>query len=218
VFGDVESRSSDASILRGWARFDGRAFADLPDLDQREFSAGGSMLRSVQSTRTTLVGELHAGRKAYAASDVAHQLTVLGRVAQNVTDTTGVTFQFTGRAIGGAVPPLLVETPGFFFEDGVYDDPYASTLLAWEAGATRMVGRSGTVIAVVSALRKDFGSLGRDDTVHLAAAAWDIPVLRSDAAVGLSVTPRYAYTRSRSTSADYTYTSHAVGVGLTVSY
>jgi hypothetical protein len=53
-------------------------------------------------------------------------------------DRTGVWGQgFVRRAVG-RVPPAIVTTPAGFFDDGVYDDPFASDLDALSGGVKHL--------------------------------------------------------------------------------
>jgi len=55
------------------------------------------------------------------------------RAAQSLGERTGLSLQYTWRTVFGSVPPVVVSTPALFFEDGVYDDPYASDASAARA-------------------------------------------------------------------------------------
>ncbi|RPJ79569.1 MAG: hypothetical protein EHM13_13265 [Acidobacteria bacterium] len=57
---------------------------------------------------------------------VSGQVTVLARLAQSLADRTAVSVQYTHRSTFGGLPTAIVTTPALFFEDGIYDDPFAS--------------------------------------------------------------------------------------------
>jgi len=165
--------------------------------------------------------------------DDAGQLTWLVRAAQSLGPRTGLSLQYTRRSVFGSVPPVVVTTPALFFEDGVYDDPYAS-----DASAVRTVLKhvfAGGAEAAIEGywLDKDFvatvaldekgeprpdGAL-RADTVWRAAAWATVPVLGGrTGAVALALELGWQYTRHRSNDAFYLYDAHAVHVGLSAAY
>ncbi len=175
---------------------------------------------------------------AYATTSLegagsAGQMTVLGRVAQSLTDRLGLHAQVSARTTFGRVPPAVVTTPPSFFEDGVYDDPYASDAFAWQAGFKQVFTHGGSVQASASRWAKHFNSVVavaadgaplagdpiRRDRVWLGSADWIVPLLASKTgAVGLSLDVGYRFTRQRSNDAFYNYTVHGVGIGFTVEY
>jgi hypothetical protein len=165
--------------------------------------------------------------------DAAGQVTWLVRAAQSLGPTTGLSLQYIRRSVFGAVPPVVVTTPALFFEDGVYDDPYAS-----DASAVRSVlkhvfaggaetGIEGywldkTYVATVALddtgePRPD-GAL-RADTVWRAGAWASVPVFGSrTGSVSLALELGWQYTRHRSNDAFYRYDAHSVRVGLSAAY
>ena len=56
----------------------------------------------------------------------ARLVTVFGRVAQSLATRTAVSLDVMHRATFGDVPPAVITTPVELFEDGLYDDPFAS--------------------------------------------------------------------------------------------
>jgi hypothetical protein len=165
--------------------------------------------------------------------DDAGQLTWLVRAAQSLGQRTGLSLQYTRRSVFGSVPPVVVTTPALFFEDGVYDDPYAS-----DASAARAVLKhvfAGGAEAAIEGYRldKDFvatvaldeegeprpdGAL-RADTVWRAVAWARMPVLGGrTGALSLALEMGWEYTRHRSNDAFYRYDAHAVRVGLSAAY
>ena len=237
-FLDVEWRPSATTTVHTGYQFDRRAFDELPDLDQREHTVVASLLSNLQVTRTTLFGQAAAGAKAYAGDSgsgahLARQLTLIGRVAQNLTARTGVSLQYSRRLISGRVPPVLVLTPPLFFDDGVYDDLYASAAQSWRAGVTRVLGAAGSLDAALSEARKnyrDFPALDLDgmpiagggiraDTIRRAGLTWTLPISRDHTGpLGVDVNVGYGYTRHRSNDLVYNYSSHSLGIGLTVAH
>jgi hypothetical protein len=160
-------------------------------------------------------------------------VSVMGRVAQSLADRTGVHAQATLRRTLGSVPPLLVTTPAGFFEDGVYDDPFASDGLFLQAGMKHVFTSAAELTATgwwadkqyTSAVALDdagmevSGSPLRADTVTLGTVAWKQPLLSTKTgAVALSAEVGYRFIRHRSNDTFYNYTSHAIGVGFTVGY
>jgi hypothetical protein len=131
------------------------------------------------------------------------------------------------------VPPALVTTPALFFDDGVYDDPFASEARGWRATLKHVRPGGATFEAWVDGVRKDFtatlaldaegaplqAAALRADRIVRAAASVSLPLLPSrTGAVELSLLARYDFTRQRSNDAFYRYTAHGATLGLSVGY
>ncbi len=275
---NVQLQPRETAAIRFGYRMDARTFPDLAALDQIEHDAFVSVLVNLP-TRTTLVGEIHAGAKSYQAYSVtstyqlagdatpqhtgrygrgmgpglrsgaqapngqgsqvsvvpgtrAEQVTWLARVAQSLTDRTGVMAQFTQRSRFGSVPPVLITTPASFFDDGVYDDPFASAARTVTAGAKRQFARGVVLEASASVARKNYAGAApldvtglpidgvlRADRIARGAAGATLPLFPARTGkVGLDLNIDYFLVRHRSNDAFYNYTSHGVGVGMTASY
>jgi hypothetical protein len=163
----------------------------------------------------------------------AGQLTWLVRAAQSLGPRTGLSLQYTRRSVFGSVPPVVVTTPALLFEDGVYDDPYASDASTARAtlkhvfpgGAEAAIGGywldkayAATVALDETGGPRPDGAL-RADTVWQAEATASVPVLGSrTGAVSLAFELGWQYTRHRSNDAFYRYDAHAVRVGLSAAY
>jgi hypothetical protein len=172
----------------------------------------------------------------YRAADEqgsAGLVTLMGRVAQSLTDRTGVHAQVMVRETFGSVPPALVTTPAGFFEDGVYDDPFASDGVFVQVGVKRSFSTGAEIEATgwwadkayTGAVATDLdgapqpGSPLRQDTVTVGAITWSQPVLASKTgAVLLSAEIGYRFMQHRSNDAFYNYTSNALALGFTVGY
>ena len=168
-----------------------------------------------------------------AGADAAGQLTWLVRAAQSLGQRTGLSLQYTRRNVFGSVPPVVVTTPALFFEDGVYDDPYASHASAVRAALKRVFaggaeasiegywldkGYVATVALDEAGEPQADGAL-RADTVWRAAASASVPVLgHHTGAVSLALELGWEYTRHRSNDAFYRYDAHAVRVGFSATY
>lgn len=157
----------------------------------------------------------------------------LARVAQSLTDRTGVHVQTTVRRTFGSVTPLLVTTPAGFFEDGIYDDPFASNGVFVQAGLRRAFSNGAEFSATGWWADKDYTSIGaqgadglslvtgdlRADRVAIGQVTWSQPLLKtSGGATLLSADASYRFMRHESNDAFYNYRSHAVGISLTASY
>ena len=166
-------------------------------------------------------------------SGSARQVTWLGRVAQSLADRTGVWAQYSGRRTGGQVAPIVISTPAWFFDDGVYDDPFASDALTVETGARHQLASGAALDLSASRTTKDYtatvaldptgaalpGSPLRTDGIWRGLAAWTQPIL-PDRTGNLSVelATAYQFVHHRSNDAFYQYTSHAVTVGVSIRY
>ncbi len=165
--------------------------------------------------------------------DRAGQITWLVRAAQSLGQRTGLSLQLTGRSVFGSVPPLVVATPPLLFEDGVYDDSYASDASSVRVRIKHVLG-GGTVGSVEGAwLAKGYGgtlaldATGaprtdgtlREDTVWQTAASASVPILTSHTrAVSLALELGWKYTRHRSNDAFYRYDVNSVRMGLSAAY
>jgi len=163
----------------------------------------------------------------------AGQVVIFGRVAQSLTDRTGISLQYLQRSSFGEVPPVVITTPALFFDDGIYDDPFASNARTVSAGAKHFFTGGMVLESSVSRMRKDYrgslalgltgdalaGDLLRDDEVWRANAGWTLPVFGAKTgAFAVDLNLDYYFTRHRSNDAFYNYTSHGLALGLTVGY
>jgi hypothetical protein len=120
-----------------------------------------------------------------------------------------------------------------FFEDGIYDDPFASNAHALRGTLKRVFSSGAQLEGGGTWLRKDYRAsppLDLDGTVNAAAGtradrisragdAWTQPVLRNRTGpIGLDLVVDYWHTTHHSNDAFYNYTSHALGLGVSVSY
>ncbi len=131
-----------------------------------------------------------------------------------------------------ARPPLVVTTPALFFDDGIYDDPFASNARTISAGLKHNFANGHLLEASASWMAKDYNGLLaldflgepfggeplRNDKVQRASAGWTIPLFGQTSPVGADLNIDYYYTRHRSNDVFYNYTSHALGVNATISY
>jgi hypothetical protein len=167
---------------------------------------------------------------ASPGSDARH-VTVMGRIAQSLAARTGLSFEASRRHVSGEVAPALVATPASFFDDGIYDDLFASDATRAIVTLKSIVVRDIEVVADVEWLRKDYPAttafdedgvavdgLLRNDRVRRASVDVVVPLFPSrTGAVSLELLAGYAHAQHRSTSALYRYSAHALrfGIGLT---
>ena len=198
---------------------------------------------ATESSTTTPMGRMGRGTGSsfhgatmvaeQTAGDVSGQVTLLGRIAQSLSDRTGATLQYMRRSSFGGLPAAVVTTPALFFEDGVYDDPYASNA-DFARTTVKHVWSNGLEVEAAGAwLGKSYRGLQaldlegaplpggdlREDRIWRAGLGGSIPLFPSrTGAVGLNLDVDYWYTDHRSNDAYYNYRSHVVGVGVTVKY
>ena len=178
--------------------------------------------------RYTTVSSLSTSERGSAG-----MLSVMGRIAQSLGDRTGVRVQATARRTFGSVPPLLVTTPAGFFEDGVYDDPFASNAVVLETGITHVFANAAEIAATAWWADKDYtsavaldaegaplsGSPLRRDHVAVGSVTWSHPLFAArTGALALTSEVGYRVLRHRSEDAFYNYTSHALSIGISVGY
>lgn len=178
------------------------------------------------SMRVTLPYTVPTG----TSEEHARQWNAMLRVAQGLGERTGAWAQGFVRRTGGDVPPGIVATPAGFFDDGVYDDPFASDLGAFSVGAKHVFAGSAELQALGSWQRKDFtavaaldatgstleGGALREDRITRGGVSLALP-MPATGAFSLGLALEYAFTRSRSNDVYYDYRSHAFGLALTVS-
>lgn len=160
-------------------------------------------------------------------------VSALFRVAQSLSDRTGVHGQVAFRTTFGAVPPALVTTPAGFFDDGVYDDPFASDAVSGQGGVTRAFASGAELEAMVNYADRRYtntvaldltgselpGSPLRHDRVWRGGIVWSQPVFGSRTGrAELSVDLGYRFLASTSNDAFYDYTSHGVALGFSIQY
>ena len=101
---------------------------------------------------------------------------MLGRVAQSMTDRTSVSLQYSRRDSFGALPTAVVTTPALFFDDGVYDDPYASDAGALRVSLKRLLRNGMTIDGMGVWVRKDYrGTVALDARGHRSRRATFAP-------------------------------------------
>ena len=171
--------------------------------------------------------------QSQAQSGTAGLASGLFRVAQSLSDRTGVHGQVAFRQTFGAVPPALVTTPAGFFDDGVYDDPFASDAISGQGGLTRAFKSGAELEAAVNYADRRYtstpaldaggselpGSPLRQDRVWRGAIVWSQPILGARTGkAALSVDLGYRFIASASNDAFYDYTSHGFALGFSVHY
>ena len=171
--------------------------------------------------------------QAQNQSGTAGLLSGLFRAAQSLSDRTGVHGQVAFRTTFGAVPPALVTTPAGFFDDGVYDDPFASDAVSGQTGLTRAFASGAQIEAMVNYADRRYtstpaldasgaelpGSPLRHDRVWRGALVWSQPILGSRTGrAELSLDLGYRLLASQSNDAFYDYTSHGFALGFSVHY
>ncbi len=144
-----------------------------------------------------------------------------------------MSLQYYQRETFGSLPSVMVVTPALFFDDGVYDDPYASQQRTVSGSLKQAFTRGDTVEGWGSWSRKDYtatpaygldgeplpGEPLRGDTIWRAGIAWThafLPDRTGPVTVDLLV--NYTCTRHESNDLFYSYRSHIVGLGVTVGY
>jgi len=166
-------------------------------------------------------------------SGTAGLVSGLFRAAQSLSDRTGVHGQVAFRTTFGAVPPALVTTPAGFFDDGVYDDPFASDAISGQGGLTRAFKSGAELEAIVNYADRHYtstpaldaggkelpGSPLRQDRVWRGGVVWSQPVLGSRTGkAALSLDLGYRFIASSSNDVFYDYTSHGFALGFSIHY
>lgn len=196
-------------------------------------AGGGTQAR--RPARPSFMPAVHAfvALDAGVPPTTASQVTLYGRVAQGLADRTGLAMDLVVRETFGDLPPAVINTPARFFDDGVYDDPFASDAASVTARLTQLWPRLGELRVSGSWAARDYTSTPahgldglpladgtlRSDRVWRAGARFEFPMLASRTGPWqLGVTAAYDYAYSRSTDVYYRYDSHVVAVGASVRY
>jgi hypothetical protein len=167
-----------------------------------------------------------------APGSAARHVTLLGRVAQSLAARTGLSLEMSRRRVSGDVSPALIATPASFFDDGIYDDLFASDATRAEVSLKSIVGSGIELAASAAWLDKDYPAtfafdeeglampgVWRADRVTVAGLDASWPLFPSRTGVGsLKLLTGYDYTRHRSTSALYRYSTHSVRFAVAVTY
>jgi hypothetical protein len=235
VLVNLQSRTTLVAEVRAGAKlYEVIEWAALPtDAPTSEIPVGTERSRGHGAGSRGAVASTPAAQAGASVGGAAGQVTVLGRIAQSLTDRTGVTLQYSLRNSFGALPTAVVTTPALFFDDGVYDDPFASDAGALRVSLKHLLANGMTVGGSGVRVRKDYrGTLALDpgglplpsgelraDRIWQTGAAWTMPLLgERTGQVGLALVIDYQYTRHRSNDAFYNYSSHAVGFAVSVAY
>jgi len=196
-------------------------------------AGGGSGMGSTVSSRpsSTMIAAHQLGLTLTAGAVSSRQVTVFGRVAQSLAMRTSLSFDATRRSTFGDVPPAVITTPIELFEDGLYDDPFASDLtdlrltlkhvlpngIDLQASAARLDKpyRQTPAYAADGFFRAD-GAL-RHDRLTRASLAASIPVAPSHTgAWDIALLVRADYVSHRSNDAFAAYTSRALTLSTTI--
>jgi hypothetical protein len=210
----------------GWKSYAGAAPEVTPDVTSPPPATGGRG-RGSGAHRAAVPSLVPA--PASGGGEDAQQWNVLAHVAQGLAERTGAWARCFLRRTGGRVPPAIVVTPVGLFDDGVYDDPFASDLTALSAGAKHILA-GGTTLRISGAWqRKDFtavpaldadgstlaGAPFRQDRVSQLSAGLALPAAEAHG-FSMLLEIDYAFTRSRSNDVFHDYRDHVVGLTMTV--
>jgi hypothetical protein len=168
-----------------------------------------------------------------APDQAAGLVTWMGRLAQSLADRTGVAVQYSERRTFGTLPPVMVVTPALFFDDGVYDDPYASNQRAAGVSIKQVFGSLGTLEGWGAWSAKHYtatpaygldglplpGAPLRTDRIWRGGAGWSVPLAPTHTGpIALDLVVHYTYTHHQSNDLLYNYRSHVIGVGTTLGF
>jgi hypothetical protein len=234
IFANFETKTTlIAEVNVGAKLYDGQVLLDPIIITAPEATVsatrgrGMGMGPSLRGTTAWLVPQ------SQDQSGTAGLVSGLFRAAQSLSDRTGVNGQVAFRTTFGAVPPGLVTTPAGFFDDGVYDDPFASDAVSGQAGLTQAFASGAELEALVNFADRRYtstpaldatgsdlpGSPLRHDRVWRGGIVWSQPILGSRTGrAALSVDLAYRFIASSSNDAFYDYTSHGFGLGFSIHY
>jgi len=166
-----------------------------------------------------------------ATGETARQLTWLVRVAQSLTDRTGLALQYTRRDPSGSPPSALVAIPPQVLDDEVYDDPFASDRRAWRASVKHAFASGAAVELSGTTERREYVSavatdaageplpFTRSDRIERAEVELLLPLLPGRTGdVALSLEAGMGLLRRRSNDDAYDYRSSGFSLGLRLEY
>jgi hypothetical protein len=234
ILTNLESKTTLIGEVNVGAKlYDGQVMLDPIVVTTPETTTGTTHIRgmgmgpALRGTTSWLVPQ------AQNQSGTAGLLAGLFRAAQSLSDRTGVHGQVAFRTTFGGVPPGLVTTPAGFFDDGVYDDPFASDAVSGQGGLTRAFASGAELEALVNFADRRYtstsaldatgselpGSPLRHDRVWRGGIVWSQPILGSRTGrAALSLDLGYRFISSSSNDAFYDYTSHGFALGFSIHY
>ncbi len=234
VLANFESKTTlIAEVNLGAKLYDGQVLLDPVIVTAPETATGATRGRGMGMGPALRGSTAWVLPQSQAQSGTAGLVSGLFRAAQSLSDRTGVHGQMAFRTTFGAVPPALVTTPAGFFDDGVYDDPFASDAISGQGGLTRAFKSGAEIEAIVNYADRRYtstpaldatgselaGSPLRQDRVWRGGVAWSQPILGSHTGkAALSVDLGYRFIASSSNDAFYDYTSHGFALGFSVHY
>lgn len=245
-FGSLLLNLPSRTTIIGEARVGAKSYASLPDGTHAPAvpdaageaawttaSMGGRGRGQGIGSQFSWPGTQGGWAERWAGGSTASLVSVMGRVAQSLADRTGVSLQYTRRLSFGGLPTAIVTTPALFFEDGIYDDPFASDAHTLRAGLKQVLRGGSSIEATAMWLAKDFrGTLAlggdglelpgaplRNDDIWRTGASWSLPILQGRTGpFGLELGVDYWFTRHRSNDAFYNYSSHTLALGVSLSH
>jgi hypothetical protein len=231
VLASFETRTTlVAEVTAGTKRYD--AVSPMTEVVAMPVDPGDKLQRQGQGRGGLRNVALVPVEAPGSPGSTARQLTAYIRVAQSLATRTGLSVDLMRRRVFGEVPPSVVATPANFVDDGIYDDLFASHATRIGATLTTIWPRDVEVVATMAWLDKVYPStyafddeglpvpgLRRDDQITLGGVETRWPLWPScTGPVSLDLIAAYDYTRHRSTSALYRYTSHGVRLAVGVGY
>lgn len=222
-----------AEVNVGAKLYDGQVMLDPIVVTMPETGTGITYGRGMGMGPSLRTGGTYYVYQSQDQSGAAGLVSGLFRAAQSLTDRTGIHGQVAFRTTFGAVPPALVTTPAGFFDDGVYDDPFASDAVSGQGGLKRAFQSGAEIEAVVNYADRRYtstpaldadgielpGSPLRHDRVWRGAVVWSQPVFGSRTGrAELTADLGYRFLASSSNDAFYDYTSHGFALGFSVRY
>jgi hypothetical protein len=217
---NLQSRTTlVAAASVGWKRYDGDFVESIETAAAssaaRGQGRGAAMLLRPVATYTRIGDAVSRTLWTWSA-----------RVAQSLADRTGAWVEHEQRRTDGEAPPALVWTPPLFYDDGVYDDPYAIEARTWRAGARHVFARGDELAIWTSRSARNFMGLGvldergavvdeRTDTLGRSGVDAAI-LLRSTSLVDVVLLAGYGHVRNVSNDPAETYRSHVGTLGLTL--
>lgn len=147
------------------------------------------------------------------------------RAAQSLDDRTGIWIEREERRNAGDPPPAVVWTPPLFYEDGVYDDPYAIESRTWRAGVKHAFARGDTVELWTARSSRAYAGLEvkaipgalREDTLFRTGVDAVIPLSRAKA-VAVDLAAGYGYVRNDSTDQFEQYRTQLMRIGIQLAF
>lgn len=183
-------------------------YSDLNDLDNILGNIGIMVNKSFE-TKTTLIGGLNFNYKNYFGTNLnsgdltgdslassspsafTSQFNFYGRIAQSITESTGLAIQYSNQNIIGGTASFIRELDYVYGDESQYfDDPISYEGYTLSAQLTQILPEEIVMRAILSISKKDYPSQG----IYIGMETFDEKIIRNDDLTELNISlSKYFY-------------------------